>query len=60
MTMVPVDLILQRDGPLLGLAPKPSNQVQANVSKARFGHSNTVSGLHELHQQVTNFVTDGH
>ena len=60
MTVVPVDLILQGDGPLLGLAPKPSNQVQANSRKARFGHSKNVSSAHELHQQVTNYNTDGH
>ena len=57
---MPVDIILQRDGPVLGLAPKPSNQVQANNRKARFGHSNTVSGPHELHQLITNYITDGH
>ena len=60
MTMVPVDMTLQRCGPVLGLAPKPSNQVQANSRKKRFGHSKNVSGAHELHQLVTNYITDGH
>ena len=58
--MVPVDMILQRDEPVLGLAPKPSKQVQANIRRARFGHSKNVSGPHELHQLVTNCITDGH
>ena len=32
--MVPVDLILQRYGPVVGLGPKPSNQVMNYINKS--------------------------